>query len=368
MATQDLFPNVNSVVSNIIEQDVAREPSPVSPDAILVVGTATKGPLYQPVRINDNNISDLFGSAPNDIYAGSSLVKGYKEMISSMGTQTDIVAIRIGNATKATLDLYENREATSGDLSYTDDTIGLTIEALTEGEAGNNITATVYADENDLPTILDIRTPDGTVSFPMSVDGSVGTARVSELAASINAHATTSLYIQALPNVLENTEVIDIVSGAISGVIETRYDMASVSGSAGDKLIDITDAYTQSQYTDSSSIAAGVLTASLAKTPVKDSDESTETIDEFWRLVDDETLIGPALAGDVGTTSLTLAAASDTHWVAGEIEDLVVTKTDSNGTETILTLTTDYTFVAGTSIITLVTPVTLGETYEADYS
>jgi len=376
MPTQDLYPNVNSVVSNIIEQDVVREPAPVSPDAILVIGTATKGPLYQPIRINDANITELFGASPNDLYGQTSLVKGYKEMVGSMGTTTDIVAIRVGNATKASVSLYEHREITSGDLQYTGDTVALTIDALTEGEEGNSVEARVRSatpdgetpPSPDYPTQLDITTPEGTSVFPLSVMGVGGYARVSELAAAINADTLVSAYVQATSNVLQQTEIVDIVSGSVSGHIETRYDMQSVSGSYGDKMLEITEAYTQDQFEDTDSVLAGVITATLENTPMKDADENTETIDEFWRKPINEVLIGPVLFADVGTTALPLDAAGDSFWVAGEIESLVVTKTDGNGTVTTLTLTTDYTVNVNTGIVTLVgVGAQLNETYKATY-
>ena len=104
----DQYPNVNNVVSYISDEDSPIQAAPPDPTVILLFGTAEQGPLYKPVSIDDSNIEDVFGSYVNDPYGDLMIVKGYKE-IRSVFPQARIRGVRVGNATRAKLDLYENQ-------------------------------------------------------------------------------------------------------------------------------------------------------------------------------------------------------------------------------------------------------------------
>jgi len=359
MAFTDEYPYLNNTTSYIIDEDVEVPPVPPNPNSIILLGTAEKGPLYKPIRMDDTNLSATFGDYVDDGYGDLMLIKGYKE-IRSMFPGAYIYGVRIGNATRASLDLYEAQVYTSGDLTATDTTVALNVQSKTDGE--NDTEIIITGDESGHPTSMDVELPNGvTLNYQLDMFGAVPGAyyKVSDLADALNNDTNFATY-----NVATATQLVDQVdititeSSTVSGEIETTYDIESAAGkSYGDKMIDVVEAYNASVVTDSTSIEAGDTSSTLTYSPNKDSDPNTETISVLSTIKTNEEVISAA-AGDIGTLSLTLDCAADSHWdktdTTYNITDLTLTLSRS-GTAYTLVEGTDYSIVKTTGVITLLT-------------
>jgi len=356
----DLYPNVNSVVSNIIEEDIREQQVPPSPNAILIFGTATKGPLNTPTRVDNTNITDLFGSVPNDPYFNTSLVKGFHEIKKTV-QNAEIVAVRIGDAKRAALTLYETRAFGGVNAPYSalTDTPSMTFEAKQDGPDGNNIYVSIVGDPSGYPVKMEIEDTNtgATATYDLSADGSIPGAynRVSALASAINANTSINASIIANANILEGTSTVNIIQlvGGASGAIETEYQVG-IGTTAGDKITSITSAYLEGSFRDIGSVNGGLTSAILQETPVKTAAEGDETIASFYSIVEDEVLFGPVLPGVSGEQVLTLAGTNGmVGWTGSntDIKDVEVYRIDANtGAKTLLTNASEYTWTTGLTV------------------
>jgi len=375
----DLYTNYAGVRSTILDQDLQLPPRPLNPNAILLIGTATKGPLYEPVRIDESALTNVFGSVPNDPFAGTSLVKGYKEIRAASAGPIDVVGVRIGNAVAASLDLYEHTLFTSGVMAYTPDTSSdfgsaITLQSLTDGPEGNGTEVKISDDGNGAPSLMEVTLPNGTTaSFNLDISGTTATnvySRCSDLVNAINADDDVSQYIKATVTLKETTQNILILSGAGAAGIETEYDLSLSGETWGDKVVDIVRAYKETDTTDSDSVEAGDISAQLAYTPEKDEDPNTKTITKFWNSVVNEAVLESATATQAGGSTITLDCATDSYWDAGETDsilDITVRKVTSYGTTVEFTEGVDYTVSLSTGVATLTTPIAIVDSYYADY-
>lgn len=359
------LPFVNGVRSNLIEEQIREQALPPSADAIIIFGTATQGPLLTPTRVTAASIETVFGPSINDPYEKFNLVKGFHEINGSL-PRADIIAVRVGDAKKATLNLYE-QQVTSGVLTpQSTDTVSITLEALEDGLAGNAVTADVYGDEQGVPTRMIVGLPNGsTIEYDLA-----NTYKTpSSLAAAMNADDEISQYVKTTSNVLSNTSgtVTITESSVVSGQIETTYSLPH------NYILDLTSVYTADEIEDATSIAAGRGSATLASTPTKDESELTNTINKFWTIKTSEELTDGAITpSDVGETVFTLDAAADPKYdntdATNSIKYLVVKKkSGTTGVISTLTLTTDYSYNFGTAKITLTSGAALGDRYYASY-
>lgn len=345
MAT-DLYPNVNSVVSNIIEEDVREQAVPPSPNSILIFGTATQGDLYAPTRVDTTNITDLFGSVPNDPYYNTSLVKGFYEIKRTI-QNAEVIAVRIGDATRAGLTLYETRVGSGvySPLSSLVDTPSISFQAKSDGPNGNNIYVSVIGNPSGEPVKMEIEDANAgvTVSYDLSMDGSVPGAysRISLLAAAINADTNINKVLTATPNVIAGSYDVTIaqLAGTASGstLIETSYDVGG-NATGGDNISTITSVYSNGSYTDSASVTGGLTSAILAQTPVKSADELIPSIETFYSIVQNEVVLGPVVPGQSGVQNVTLMGTAGLTGISTTtLKDLVITKTKaSNGQSSIV--------------------------------
>lgn len=325
MAQVDLYPNTTGVRSEVLEERIRQEVLPPSPNAILVLGVATDGPLLTPMRIDTNNAETIFGTNVTDAYTQYNLLKGFYEIVGSE-PDTEVIGVRIGAATKSSLTLYESQVSSGVMVPQSGLTASLTISAVTEGLDGNDVLAEVYGDENDVPTRLIMTLPDGTV-----VDAFNFTTytRPSTVAAAINAHSDVSQYVRATSNLITKTDTVTIVEGTVSGQIQTSYDLSERT------LVDITSAYIQSEYVDESSVVAGRSTATLAKTPIKDLDPNSPTISKFWKVVTSETVVSSADPDTYSYVDL-VACNADSYWESVDTEaitDYVIYVTPPAGSQ-----------------------------------
>jgi hypothetical protein len=108
----------------------------VSNDSILIVGTSTDGPMYEPIPIQSKDHAQLiFGS-----FGNGTLVKGVFEAIDATIEGTpDIRGMRIGNGEKASLEINERTSTSSTWDAQTTDQNSLKLEALYPGSKYNAV-------------------------------------------------------------------------------------------------------------------------------------------------------------------------------------------------------------------------------------
>ena len=125
----DKYPYVQGVRSNVVEELIRQEVLPPSANAIIIFGTAEKGELYTPKRIDTTNAEEIFGANVSDPYERYNLMKGFYEITGSM-PNTEVIGVRIGNAKKASLTLFEHQVA-SGiyNPNTSADTASISLEA-----------------------------------------------------------------------------------------------------------------------------------------------------------------------------------------------------------------------------------------------
>lgn len=367
----DEYPYLNNSTSYIVDEDVDTPPSPPNPNSIIIYGTAEKGPMYTPILMNDTSATDTFGDHIDDAYGDAMLIKGYKEA-KAMYTGAQIYGLRIGDASRASLDLYEHQQYTSGDYSPTDVTACMRIESKSDGD--NDTEVNIYADPSGYPTAMDVTMPDGvTLNYQLDIENNVPGAynRVSDIVSALNNNTNFSTVNVAKVNVLTAEVDVPIVeSSSVSGEIQITYDIESgATESYGDKLIEILSAYRSSDTVDSTSVESGDTSSTLTSQPDKDSDPNTATIDHFSVIKSGETVL-EASASDIGTKILYLDCKEDDHWdkthSTYNIHGLTLTRVRSGATTT-LEEGVDFTIDKPNAKITLTDAVQLGDKFYADY-
>lgn len=107
-------------------------------DAVLIIGTATRGPVNKPIKIT-NGLSqaiEIFGPIDNT-GKSESLITAFNEVYNGPRGKKDIRLCRISNGKKATLSIAET--SGSGLKGATSDKYALTLTALYPGEIYNSI-------------------------------------------------------------------------------------------------------------------------------------------------------------------------------------------------------------------------------------
>jgi hypothetical protein len=205
MAT-DSFPNLPGVTSTF--QDGGLDiPFPVDlGESILIIGTAERGPLNQPVAVrNLDQAVEEFGS-----FTKGTLVRGIFEAVGVSQGGKDIRGMRVGLASKASLPLAElaGGGTTSGDDPSLD-VIGsamsdaLVIQALYEGDQYNSVT--VRTDVIGGKQSVVFYNPDTGIESAFSFDYVDDTADVDvhnlkELADAVNADPNLNEIIEVIIN------------------------------------------------------------------------------------------------------------------------------------------------------------------------
>jgi hypothetical protein len=356
------YPFLSGVRSNLIEEQIKEDSLPPSAEAIIVFGTASKGPLYTPTRVTPANVEQIFGTSVNDPYEKYNLMKGFHE-INGTFPRADIIAVRVGNAKKAKLDLFEH-QVTSGIYEpQPTDTLSLSLSALDEGNTSNAIVANVYGDSQGLPTRLIVGLPTGnSVEFDLANQYKVPSA----LAAAINSDDEVSQFVRASSNVLSASGNVTVIAHpTISGQIQTTYSLAQ------NNILDITSAYVEGGYDDSRIVPAGRTSATLTQSPIKDTDVNTSTITKFFTVELNEKTFEVSDINDVGNTTVTLLGISNSRFDNTELDSIrnlvVRIKSGTTGVTTTLVETTDYSLAVATGIVTLVAPLVMGDVIYTDY-
>lgn len=368
-----IYENVPMVTSNIIDNRSNNSGVPfTTPNAIIIYGTATKGLMDTPVLMTqDGTVSggsavDTFGRIPNDT-RDTSLLMAYYQLKSMMGnSKTPIYGVRVGNAKKASLTLYE-RSASYSDTDFAIFNVGanplpsITFNANEEGESYNGIyvridsgnyasigagtgpTAATLAQAPTQITIgggpipsevtwrVDIRPPISGVSDIGFTAGGVptGTIRnVGDLAAMVASHPILRQYIrpelhpvrcsfdlEIQPRTPTSTNTIKRVyklrEALDDGILSNIQDPGGVS-SFTNNLDSILRAYKING--SNSTILAGSSVSTLDSVPIKNHDDiSVPTINAFYRNIYNEFNV-QANADTVGMHYIQLQCANMAEW------------------------------------------------------
>jgi hypothetical protein len=302
MAGIEDFNGTRSIIIDQINQLFQR---PTTADSILVIGTAQRGPLRQlNAGQDDLQVQQTYGDVPNDPSFDTNLPRTYYEVSRSTGNGADAFLMRIGDAKKATLNLYESQGLGgtgygtfgSGDLAYTKDTtnnalaFSLINEALIEGAEANNGSIDVI-DEDGVPKAITFTTPDGVrKSFALDPfrrqPGALYNVR--DIANTFNADADWKKWYITRYVTLRKTDLELTVQADANGGRYVEIDGGTES--FGDKLEALEElAIEQSDATDN--IPFGVTSYFLTNIPKKDSLDVTATITEFIRNLKDEVVV-----------------------------------------------------------------------------
>ena len=302
MAGIDDFNGTRSILIDQINQVFKR---PITADAAIIFGTSTKGPLRQLIAAdNDDQVKDTFGDVPNDPSFDTNLPRTFYEMSRATANGADAFLMRIGDAKKATLNLYESQGVGgtgygtfgSGDLAYTKDitnnalAFSLVSEALIEGAEANNGTLEVVSD-GGIPKAITFTTPDQIRrAFALDPFGKQPGAlyNVRDIANALNADPDWNKWYITRYVLLRKTDLEVTVQADSSG---GRYiEIDGGTDTYGDKLETLEEiAIEQSDATDS--VPFGVTSYFLKNVPKKDSLDVTATITTFVRKLKDEVVL-----------------------------------------------------------------------------
>lgn len=304
MAAEDFFNGTRSVIIDDINRPVE---APRTANAVLIFGTARKGPNKQLVPITDDNVISTYGSIPNDASFDTSLPRSYYEISRSTTNGVDAYGFLVGDSKKANLILYESQGSfggsgygtlNSGDYGYTEDSTintlspSLIVEAITAGSDSNNGRLEVVADFG-VPKSIRYTTPDGVSrTFGLDPFGLAPNAfsTVREVTNALNSDPDWSKWYTTSYRALRKVDLpVQVEQDPITGM---RYiEVQSATDSYGDKLEALEEIVVDDDgATDN--IPFGVTTFKLNGVPKKDNSPDTTTISSFVRRIVDEGVVG----------------------------------------------------------------------------
>lgn len=202
--------------------------------SILIIGTATRGPVNQPIKVEDDTDAYRIFGLPSNDSAEETLITAFVEIYNANGGQKDIRLCRISNGTVAKIEIPE--ESGTGIYTPSEGKYALTIEALYPGDIYNSISITRnIVDGVSCITIFNPITQE-EVNFPFNIKSTSGEVirNVEDLALRINLSSKLNNIIKATATKLSLETVItldndDITSGAVTvGEGVTRIDMVQL--------------------------------------------------------------------------------------------------------------------------------------------
>ena len=281
------------VTSDIRDYGLNVSPEPqVQNDSVLIVGTASDGPMYQPVPLSSKDVAQsVFGA-----FNAGTLVRGvFEAMDATIQGTPDIRGMRIGNGQEATLDIAERLSTASPWDQVTTGDVSLTLEAVYPGSLYNGVS--VFVDEQKL---INIYNPKTGLYSQFSYDDTnpyntlVNARNVQELVNAINNDANASAVVVASTSgIMASFEVqvnssspgVSTIGGdttfnletMLSGyakatpgvVLPTGYIFdANVSPSAGNLLSSLTEVFSISVSSPALLHCKGLTTVNLDLTPL----------------------------------------------------------------------------------------------------
>ena len=184
------------VTSDIRDYGLQVSPEPqVRNDSILIIGTASDGPMYEPIPILSKDVAqNVFGT-----FNTGTLVRGIFEAIDATIEGTpDIRGMRIGDGKKATLEIAERLSTSAAWDQKTSNETSLKLEAIYAGSKYN--ATSIFIDETKMINIYNPKTGaysrfsyDDTNPYNSQVDA----RNVRELVDVINNDANISSIVKA---------------------------------------------------------------------------------------------------------------------------------------------------------------------------
>lgn len=208
MANRTILPNVTS---NILDYGLGISPEPsVLNDSILIIGTATDGPMYEPIPITGKDQCELiFGS-----FGDGTLIRGIFEAYDSTIEGTpDIRGMRIGNGAKATLEIDERLSSSASGDAVTTGHNAIKLEAIYPGSRYNAVSTWV-----DEQRKINIYNPKTGLTTKITFDdtnpnnSNVDARNVLELVEVINSDANLSSVIIASASGIPTTYEVELNS------------------------------------------------------------------------------------------------------------------------------------------------------------
>lgn len=380
--------NVTSIFTDATNPGLT---TPISPrKAILIFGLATKGPMYQRIKITPETVGDIFGNIPDytdedqkDFY-NRSLVKEAYDLFTLIWdyqgqalTEYDFYGVRIGQARSATITLNEITLKDNGNENLTVKP-SITITAIEANEEANSWYVKVDGVGSPQSMTITCGTITDTIYFSntASYDSKTFT-NILDAANYLNNTSDLSKYLSFSVETIETSSTI-VVTDAGGSVPERDYNLYSDAEDGSTfhlsrpiKSIISASVVGTTEYT---STEIGLSVLSLTKTPVKPDSNSTIKTSKFVITNEIPFTVGVT---DIGGNSktVTLALATDTIYKAST-PNVAFTSVIKVSGSTQTTLTTDdtdddyYAFTAGTNEITFhnVNGFVLGDQYKVSYT
>jgi len=210
------------VKSNILDNNL----NPVAPranldDSVIIIGTSTDGPMYEPVAITSLDVAeDTFGS-----FGVGSLVRGIHEAWFASEGSPNIRGMRIGTGNQAYLNLYEQTGG-SGVSAETTGRVALKLTAKYPSQNANDVS--IGIDENSNVAVYNPKTAVwSTFTWDTDEDNNtVDVHNVQELADAINADTNLNTIIEAEAYPMEASFELKIKS------TDAAYGITTLAGGA----------------------------------------------------------------------------------------------------------------------------------------
>lgn len=203
------------VTSDIRDYGLQVSPEPsVRNDSILIIGTASDGPMYEPIPLGGKDVAQsVFGS-----FNAGTLVRGVFESIDGTIEGTpDIRGMRIGDGKKATLEIAERLSTSSAWDAVTEGVTSLKLEAVYAGSKYNGVS--VFIDEEKF---INIYNPKTGLYSKFSYDDT-----------NPNNSAVDARNVRELVDVINNdANISDVLVASTSG-IATQFELLVNSNSNG---------------------------------------------------------------------------------------------------------------------------------------
>jgi len=386
-----------NVTSNFIDAANSSLSTAVSPrKAVLIFGLATKGKMYQRIKITPDTVGKIFGAIPDyndqdqkDFY-NRSLTKEAFDLFSLLWDyeaqvlqEYDFYGIRIGQSKAATITIDEMplKNAANGALALYP---SLTITANEANEEANSWS--VIIDGTDVPESITIKCNEVNDTVFLSPTESYDSKTFTNIADAINYFNTSSEIKNYVTLSYESISTFSKIPVTKTGeVIDRTYNLFSDAETGSTfslyrKIKNIVSAsLVGTALYESTSVGLSILY--LTKTPIKSESDSTISTAKF--IISNEIALS-VTADKVGAgTDLATATANvlsyfnDTVYKAAvpNVEFVSVKKVSALGVETILTTNTEedeyYDFDDSTGVIKFVNATVgyvLGDRYEVSYS
>ena len=194
MSEKNFITGINS--SNYLDGNLNTSVNVNEGDTILIIGTATRGPINKPIKVADDiQAMEIFG--PVSATGKETLLTKFLEVYYGPNGKKDIRLCRISNGVKAKIQIPEMLG--TGLKATTPNKYALTLEALYPGEIYNSIS--IYKTNIDGESYIAITNPisgeTSTFKYNLVNPSSDEISNVDELAYAINTDSNLNSILKA---------------------------------------------------------------------------------------------------------------------------------------------------------------------------